>query len=315
MEFIPQEMRDRSQWLLWTYSTRPNADKPTKIPLDTNGEAIDATTADMSFNAVCEALHAHTNRFSGIGYSFHQDDPFVGYDLDGVLNAAGEITDEEIAEEVRRLNSYTEVSPSGQGLHVIFKGVRNPDMKEGKRRGIRELYFSRRYFTITGKLWTNNTTEIREIETDLLREIYQKVDPPKPIFIRPQQATRGTQTALVDREIIDRLRSKESTRSLYKGSISPFPSMSEATLSLLNHVVFYTQDRPQIDRIFRSSGLMRSKWNEARGSTTWGAVQIDKAIADVRNTYDPEYVNKTETSRGREIADRILSRRNRPCQN
>ena len=182
---IPPEMVLFPHWLLWRYVTKAGREKPIKLPVDVSGDAIDATTANMSFTTVCEAMQVHPERYSGIGYSFQESDPFTGYDLDGVLNDTGEITDPEITEDVRRLNSYSEISPSGRGLHVIFKGIRTPDMKPGKRKGCRELYFSEHYFTITGHLWKNSSSDIREIETDLLREIYSKVDPPKPVFIRP----------------------------------------------------------------------------------------------------------------------------------
>lgn len=312
---IPLEMRECPQWLLWVYVEKPGRDKPIKLPVDVSGESIDATTANMHFSTVCEAMQAHPGRYSGIGFSFQEGDPFCGYDLDGILDAEGEITDPEIIEEVERLNSYTEISPSGHGLHIICKATRTPEMKAGKRKGCRELYFHDRFFTITGNLWESSTTEIREIESALLREIYQKVDPPKPIHVRPQHTRSDTQTTLSDREIIDRIRDKADTRSLYNGSISAHPSMSEATLSLLNHLVFYSQDRTQVDRIFRRSGLMRLKWDEHRGGTTWGALQIDKALSDVRNTYDPEYNTRADINQGEEIADRILSRRARSCQN
>ncbi|MEA2034837.1 MAG: hypothetical protein U9N40_05040 [Euryarchaeota archaeon] len=312
---FPQDLRNCNQWLLWKAVNKPDRDKPVKLPVDVSGETIDATTANMRFPTVCEAMAAHPERFSGIGFSFQEGDPFCGYDLDGVLNDNGEITDAEIAEEIRRLNSYTEVSPSGCGLHIIFKGTRMPEMKPGKRRGCRELYFHSRYFTITGDLWKDSTPEIREIEPALLKEIYQKVDPPKDIPVRPQNRRRDTQTALSDREIIDRIRDKADTRRLYNGDISPYPSASEATLALLNHLAFYTQDRSQVDQIFRRSGLMRPKYDEHRGGTTWGALQIDKALSDITNTYDPFYSRRDDIKRGKAIADRLMSRRRRPCRN
>ena len=44
-----------------------------------------------------------------------------------------------------------------------------------------------------------------------------------------------------------------------------------------------------MDRIFRSSDLIRQKWDELRGSKTYGQISIDKAIADCKNVYDPNY--------------------------
>lgn len=56
-------------------------------------------------------------------------------------------------------------------------------------------------------------------------------------------------------------------------------SQSEASLAFCIHCAFYTQDPAQIDRFFRTTGLMRPKWDEPRGSSTWGAGTITEALA------------------------------------
>ena len=286
---IPPEMAAVPHWGLWKLEPKPDGKKWDKIPCNADGGNI----AHQSFNQTLEEALADYNPavHAGIGYSFRETDPYVGFDYDYILTDAKEITEPEITDEIARLNSYTEVSQSGNGLHVICKATREPSMKPGKRKGCRETYFHDHYFAMTGNLWQTSPTQIREIESDLMREIYSKVDPPKLIHVRPQHTCSDTQRALSDREIVERIRDKADTRSLYNGSISGYDSPSEATLSLLNHLVFYSQERSQVDRIFRQSGLMRSKWDESRGGTTWGAQQIDKALADVRNTYDPHYAN------------------------
>lgn len=69
-----------------------------------------------------------------------------------------------------------------------------------------------------------------------------------------------------------------------------FESQSEADLSLLNALAFYPQKNiGQMDRIFRSSDLIRDKWDEFRGAKTYGQMSIEKAIAGCKNVYDPNY--------------------------
>jgi hypothetical protein len=50
---------------------------------------------------------------------------------------------------------------------------------------------------------------------------------------------------------------------LWQGDDSGYDSSSEADLALLSILGFWTQDRDQLDRLFRRSELMREKWNRA----------------------------------------------------
>lgn len=40
-----------------------------------------------------------------------------------------------------------------------------------------------------------------------------------------------------------------------------------------------------MDRIFRNSGLMRPKWDEHRGTKTYGQITLDVACRNVGETY------------------------------
>jgi len=48
---------------------------------------------------------------------------------------------------VERLNSYTEKSPSGTGIHIFIKAKLPPG---GRKKGDFECYESGRYLTMTG---------------------------------------------------------------------------------------------------------------------------------------------------------------------
>ena len=64
---------------------------------------------------------------------------------------------------------------------------------------------------------------------------------------------------------------------------------SSADLALCNDLAFWCHKDPQLmDACFRRTGLMRPKWDERRGTDTYGERTIAKAIADTPNTYDPQ---------------------------
>ena len=146
---IPQELRERDQWLVWKLTPVPGKAKPAKMPHNARtGWKIDPTNkaALSTFDASVAAVRA--GKFDGIGYSFQSDDPYCGIDLDATDN-------EWIVERQNlifdKLVSYTEISPSGNGAHIIVRG----EIPEGVKTDIAELYSKERYLTFTGDVVRN----------------------------------------------------------------------------------------------------------------------------------------------------------------
>jgi primase-polymerase (primpol)-like protein len=84
----------------------------------------------------------------------------------------------------------------------------------------------------------------------------------------------------------------EAFARLWNGNTMGYPSHSEADQALCNHLAFWTaHNSGQIDRLFRRSGLMRPKWDEQRGSRTYGELTISAALRAVDNEYSPTYGN------------------------
>jgi len=83
----------------------------------------------------------------GIGVEL--GDGLCGVDLDHVIDDNGQIS-ERAQEIITTMDSYTEISPSGTGIHILFAG----SLPEGTRRkdGL-EMYSEGRYFTVTGNLY------------------------------------------------------------------------------------------------------------------------------------------------------------------
>lgn len=110
-------------------------------------------------------------------FCFTEENPFVGFDLDDVMRQ-GEFT-EEARTIVQRLDSYTEVSSSGTGLHVIAEGDRLDDRKHRSdlsESGHLEVYDEDRYFVLTGEVYDGHTSVesrpsvVRAVQEDHLPE-------------------------------------------------------------------------------------------------------------------------------------------------
>src|SRR5262249_26428531 len=118
---IPAELRARRQWVTWRSEPRPGGGKPTKIPYNTRSGRRASSTNPQSWSSLDHAL-AVVSRYDGVGYVFVADDAIVGIDLDGCRNPdTGALTLWAI-EIIGATRSYTEISPSGRGLHVFVRG-------------------------------------------------------------------------------------------------------------------------------------------------------------------------------------------------
>jgi putative DNA primase/helicase len=146
VECIPEELKIRPQWVVW----KAVGERPKKVPYSAKS-GRKASTTDLlswsSFEEANETLGSGQN-YSGLGFVFSSGDPFAGIDLDGcVYPQTGEIAAWAM-EIVRYFDSYTELSVSGTGIHIIVKGLDVPNRRKDKV----EVYSSKRFFTITGHL-------------------------------------------------------------------------------------------------------------------------------------------------------------------
>ena len=161
------ELAKRCQWVCWNRETSKG--KTTKIPYQPNGrKAMSSKPATWASHRECYGAAYVKGEFTGIGFVFTKEDEYVGIDLDDCVDADGNISD--FAKEVIELiDSYTEMSPSGTGLHIICKG-RLPDSLKTKRI---EMYTWGRYFCVTGQSIDEMPRTIR-FAGEALRELYGK---------------------------------------------------------------------------------------------------------------------------------------------
>jgi primase-polymerase (primpol)-like protein len=243
-----------------------------------------------------------------VAFCFTEGGSFVGFDLDDV-RADSEFT-EEARTIVQRLASYTEVSSSGTGLHVIAEGERLDDHKtEGvlSTCGHLEVYDTDRYFVLTGDVYDGFTsveskpTVVQEVQDDHLseRQNFTFTGQQKPVSEQefdgeevdttPEQVRRTIRACVkhsewdVDREVL----------RLWRGSDEGRPSASEADMAFVKQLYYWCQgDQQLMDDCFRVSGRMRPKWDEYRGDQTYGEMTIRKVCRTNSDTFGGRYVER-----------------------
>lgn len=284
---IPVELRERKQWVVWKLDFRDGDEKPTKIPFNPANNKHASTTNPQTWGTYLQALAASKSPrqdYQGIGYVFSKDDPYTGVDLDGCRNpTTGEIG--EMGQGfASMLSSYTEVSPSRAGLHIIVKGKLPGKGHKDRANGI-EIYDSGRYFTITGDVLPEFPSAIEERQTaitNLYNHFFAKEEEPVVTAERPRQPL-----TLDDQQVIEKASNAingvrfaalwRGDRTMHLGKDGK-PDHSASDLAFCNALAFYTHDEYRTDALFRKSGLMRPKWDEMHGTMTYGAMTIEKAF-------------------------------------
>jgi hypothetical protein len=253
---IPREMRDFPHWINWRAEETADG-KATKIPYQPRKISEMASVTDPSHWATFDEAVAMAKWSSGIGFVFHADlNPFTGIDLDGPSPAEVLAKQQEI---YQALQSYSELSPSGHGLHIIVKGK----VPRGVRFKNIEMYPHARFFTMTGNVYQM----LRPVEERqyMLDGLFQEMT--KLVNGHAIHYNGDTPETDNDMNIWERARTAQNGDrflALWNGDWQntidartslPYTSQSEADFALINILSFYTQNYQQITRMFWASAL------------------------------------------------------------
>jgi primase-polymerase (primpol)-like protein len=263
---IPHELREYTQWLCWRLKDRDGA-KPTKLPINARTGELSSVTKPTDWSSYEEAVAAvATWGCSGIGFVLTRNDPYAFIDLDHTLG--DEVAHARQIKIFESFDSYSELSPSGNGLHIIIRA----NLLSGKRRGHIELYPCERFMTMTGDVYHDAPIRERQELADILwAELGGSTQ-------SNSHATETQHEPDCDAVIIQRASNAANGakfRSLFNGDWhADYLSQSQADLALINLLAFYSKSHAQIARIFLRSGL--GQRNKAKRRDYIGAM-ITKA--------------------------------------
>lgn len=284
---LPDRLKSMDQWVCWKGEPDPSRPgKIRKIPINpkTGGQAQSnnpETWADFQ-----TALNA-SGRFSGIGFMFANN--IFGVDIDGIQEEIESYRngDEEniLSEFIHSLGSYSEYSISGNGIHIICEGK----LPEGGRRKKNvEMYDTGRFFICTGDSCSEYKNIVNCTESiKFLHEKYIGGGRAPEVFTREILPVDIENEKLI--EIALKSKNGPAFQTLYSGSWEGlYHSQSEADLAFCNMLAFWTgADIEKMDAIFRSSGLMRDKWDRKTGQSTYGKKVLLRAQTDCREVFTP----------------------------
>ena len=291
---FPERLKQYDQWLV----TR---DKEPVAPSKGWNESVN----QLPFT---EAQRKAEELGGDAAFCFTEGGPFIGFDLDDVKESS-DFT-EEALDLVERLDSYTEVSSSGTGLHTIAEGEHLDDRKtrgDLSEAGHLEVYDESRYFMLTGDVFNgletveSRPTAVRVVQDGYLPEANSNdsAGTQKPLSeqeyakespdVTPKQVRRTIEAYVnSDKHDVD-----EAVLRLWRGSDESHKSPSEADMDLLSQLYFWCQGDPRLmDECFRVSSRMRRKWDEVRTSdgATYGELTIKEVCRSNTETFGGKYV-------------------------
>ena len=257
---IPEELKQKGLFCVWRREKRKG--NMTKVPYQRNGYGA-STTERRHFCGFEEAVRL-SKKYDGIGIGVF--DGYSAVDIDHCVKN-GKLS-EMALDIINTMNSYTEYSPSGEGVRIIFKASPFDYDKEKyyiNNSKIRlEVYVSgctNKFVTLTGNVIRNvpvaeRTAEIRRVlESYMLR--------PQRVNQQPEELCSQIGSLLSDNEVLEKaMVSKNSAKfgALWNGDFLG-KSHSEADLALCSMLAFWCGgDTAQMDRLFRKSAQYRQKW-------------------------------------------------------
>jgi putative DNA primase/helicase len=121
-EGVPGLIKDVPRWICWHYEYKGGKwTKPPISPLNGNTANFKDKNVWADFKGASAAHQSKNIQSDGVGFVLSKDDDIVGIDIDHCFQD-GEIT--EVAESIiKKVNSYTELSPSGEGIRIFCKGL------------------------------------------------------------------------------------------------------------------------------------------------------------------------------------------------
>lgn len=267
---LPDDLRLRPQWAVAGASKAP-------MGLDAQGNLrlISVTNPSdwLSFEQAWEAAnrykdHVTTHTSSTgvtttqtgltIGFILHEDDPFTCIDLDvkDALTHPNEPDKWTSPDDFSRymsivstMDSYSERSRSGKGLHIWIRGK----IGRGYRRDGVEIYSQERFIICTGNVYVAKPIEDRSLI--LLNMVTMMRPAPAELELEEHPAIHDDwyilQTAIY-------AGNGAKFWDLWQGKwkeYDTFPSQSEADLALMSMFTFYSDSNAQCKRLFRMSIL------------------------------------------------------------
>lgn len=282
---IPDELKAYPHWVLWRNVVKGGGH--TKLPFDAKNDSMASCSDPRTWASYDVACASAARLITGIGFVLTDNDPYAFIDFDNVIDDP-RVSPVDVPAIIERqikieeaFDSYSEISPSGKGLHIIIKGA----IPKGRKRQHVEVYSSLRFMTMTGNTFRDKPIADR---AELLHTLWQEIGGNEDgDDVEVRESEQRCDDPLIY-EQASQAANGEKFLALWNGHWVDlnYASQSEADFALINILSFYSRNVQQIKRLFFLSALGQRDKAKRRA-------YIDKMI---QRSFDnqPPFIDMTE---------------------
>jgi hypothetical protein len=261
---IPFELQQLDQWVVATGAVDPQSPASATKSRSIRAQERKGRPHRPARHGAPSA-EAQACGYPLVGFVLSKEDPYCIIDLDDPrVDSDGQpFPDDIVAKYVQSherilegFQSYSEMSQSGNGVHIVCRG----SIPHGVRRGKVEIYSDLRYMICTGNIF--RPLPIIDCQ-DQLMALYHAMNAEQPTTALVQ-----VDGHMGDEEVFNMASNAANAAKfmlLWGGNwrnTGEWQSQSEADFALLSMLAFYTKDNAQVRRLFRWSGMVRPKSQE-----------------------------------------------------
>ena len=317
---IPRTLKSSCSFCVWRKEKRNG--KAIKIPYDPKTGQMAKTNDPSTFSDFATAMKVYAlgvgkKGWDGIG--FRVSEGIGAIDIDHCIRPDGSLNDVAASILSFLKNAYFEKSPSGTGLRGLFR--LDADFTYDKtryyinnRRFGLEVYFpgvTNRFVTLTGDVYRtgeegkSDGSGSLELTPESIASLQSVLDTfMKRRTALTNKAIHNPVSYFTDEQVINHASntnnedSNEKFKDLMAGRWEDrYDSQSDADMALVSILTFWCGGvEEQIDRIFRTSGLMRDKWDRVTGDGTYGTITIRNAVLSSPEVYRPTGMARTSAT-------------------
>lgn len=315
LDNIPQRLRERHAWMLWNPHEQGPTRKQPKLYDQRSGRFHPVKWRDRSkWLSFDDAAHLAQQHGAGL-CTIMDGDGLCVLDIDGSKPQGNTLLDtlasaywnQHMLEVAAYLNSYTEWSTSGKGIHVFFDGELPI---EGANQRPYEIYATSRVLLVTGYVPEQplarevNRPDPQRIQRLMSAYFSKRVDATGRARDIPVATTSDVAVKLpVPTHALGPY--KPGDLAIIAGQLKPsfevpellrylteegswtgrFGSQSDVDFWVMCRLARLTEKNiEEMDRIFRSSALMRVKYDQQKGHLTYGQRTIMAALQHQQRT-------------------------------
>ena len=204
---IPERAKKECAFVIWKYQPRGNGVKPAKVPYNPKTSAPAYTADPSTFGGFSEVQNYAKARYDGVGvgiFRLSDGSCLAAIDIDHCIDENENLS--PMADDIMKtMRAYTEVSPSGRGIRILFLLTpgfvfdSNKYYINNQAKGL-EVYVAgatNKYVSVTGNTQTPGADlELRDAELLRVLEKYmvrpgQLVSQPAPQQAQPVAQDSG----------------------------------------------------------------------------------------------------------------------------